>query len=103
MHYLYLELTLRLNAFFSTVNQVWTSEKSKLSVETLKAILCVKYNSTNSCEDFYNILKNDNNLHKQIHSNKKYVKELNIIHFFIFINCIYVKNKKILRYYFYSV
>lgn len=63
---------------FSTVNQVWTSEKSKLSVETLKTILCVKYNLnnlTNSSEDFYNILKNDNNLLKQIHSNKKYVKE----------------------------
>ncbi|KAG8234289.1 hypothetical protein J437_LFUL015014 [Ladona fulva] len=60
---------------FSTVNKVWTSEESKLSVETLKAILCVKYNLTNSREKFHDLLNNDSNLLKKIHSNKKYAKE----------------------------
>ena len=60
---------------FSTVNKVWTSEKSQLSVETLKAILCVKYNLTNSCEKFHDLLNNDSNLLKKIHSNEKYAKE----------------------------
>ena len=54
---------------FSTVNKVRTSDKSQLSVETLKAILCVKYYLTNSCEKFHDLLNNDNNLlKKKIHS-----------------------------------
>ena len=60
---------------FSTVNQVWTSEKPQLSVETWKSILCVKYHLTNPFEKFHDLLNNDNNLLKKIHSNKKYTKE----------------------------
>jgi hypothetical protein len=37
---------------FSAVNNLWTSEKNKSHVETLKCILSVKYNITNCCEEF---------------------------------------------------
>lgn len=60
---------------FSTANKVWTSDKSQLSIETMKAILCVKYNLTNSCDKFYDILSNNSKLLKKIHSNEKYVIE----------------------------
>ncbi len=50
---------------FSTLNKVWTPAKSQLSVETLKAILCVKYNLTNSCEKSHDLLNNDSNLLKK--------------------------------------
>lgn len=57
---------------FSTVNKIWTSDKTQLSLEVLKSILCVKYNLTNSCETFHGILMSDQTLLRKIHSNEKY-------------------------------
>ena len=35
---------------FSSINKIWTSEKTQLNIKTLK------YNLTNSCEKFHHIL-----------------------------------------------
>ena len=58
---------------FSTMNKLWTSEKSQLSVETLKAILQVKTNLGNSCEEFHKSISANDELLKKIHLAEKYV------------------------------
>ncbi|KAF2886470.1 hypothetical protein ILUMI_19703 [Ignelater luminosus] len=37
---------------FSIINNIWTSEKSQLTVETLKAMIVVRCNLGRSCEEF---------------------------------------------------
>jgi hypothetical protein len=50
---------------FSVMNSMWSKEKSRLSVETIRAILVVRQNSVVECEKFYdNVLKDRNLLHK---------------------------------------
>ena len=60
---------------FSSINKIWTTEKMQLNIKTLKSILNVKYNLTNSCEKFHDTLINDPNLLQSIHSDPKYVRE----------------------------
>ena len=50
---------------FSTVNKEWTSDKSQLSFEILKAILFEKYNLKSSFDKFHGVLNNDGNLLKK--------------------------------------
>ena len=51
---------------FPSINKIWTTEKTQLNNKTLK------YNLTNSCEKFHDILINDPNLLQSIHSDQKY-------------------------------
>lgn len=57
---------------FSAVNKTWTSDKTRLDVQTLKAILTVKCNLKYKCVDFYTYLKTKPELLRQIASNDKY-------------------------------
>lgn len=57
---------------FSLVNKVWTDEKTRLSFDTLNEIIKVKYNITLSCDEFFNVLKADQNLLRKIISTDKY-------------------------------
>lgn len=58
---------------FSIANDFWTSEKSRLNVDTLAAALAVKFNMKDiSCSDISNILLEDNTLTKNIHSMEKF-------------------------------
>jgi hypothetical protein len=57
---------------FSVMNNMWSKEKSRLSVETIRAMLLVRQNCVMECEKFYNkVLKDRNWLHK-ITSSEKY-------------------------------
>ncbi|KAL0901818.1 hypothetical protein ABMA27_006985 [Loxostege sticticalis] len=56
---------------FSLMNALWTSEKSSLKVETLRALLVLKFNM-GSCEEFYDILNKNPELVKKCHSSDKY-------------------------------
>ena len=38
---------------FSVMNSMWTKEKSRLSVETMKAMLIVRENNDMECDKFY--------------------------------------------------
>lgn len=40
---------------FTHMNNFWTKDKSQLHVETLKSLLVVKTNFTETCVEFYNI------------------------------------------------
>ncbi|XP_055524117.1 uncharacterized protein LOC129717880 isoform X1 [Wyeomyia smithii] len=57
---------------FSVVNKIWTTEKTQLSVETLKAMLQLRFNFDETCEVFG---KNVNNvsLLRKVHNAEKYV------------------------------
>lgn len=57
---------------FSAVNKTWTSDKTRLDVETLKAILTVKCNLKYTCVNFYKYLKTKPELLRQIASKDKY-------------------------------
>lgn len=57
---------------FSLINKIWTEEKTQMSIETLKNILFVKYNSHLSCLEFFELLKATPSLIKAISSEKKY-------------------------------
>lgn len=54
---------------FSSVNKLWTSEKNQMTVETAKAILLVKFNSQQTCEQFKENLEKNETL---LHSSQKY-------------------------------
>ena len=60
---------------FSTINVLWTDEKNRFLVETIKSIIIVKTHFSNySCNDFYNILLKENKLLDAISSALKYTK-----------------------------
>lgn len=57
---------------FSAMNKSWTQDKTQLNIETLKAILLIKFNMKFTCTDFYKYLKNHPSLLRQISSSDKY-------------------------------
>jgi len=57
---------------FSLMNNIWTSDKTQLNVDTLKAMLITKVNFSLSCSDFYDMLLQQPRLLKAIHSSEKY-------------------------------
>lgn len=62
---------------FSHINKMWTAEKTRLQIKTLKAMLYTKYNLQFSCLEFYEFLKNKPTLLRQIISSEKYVNNFN--------------------------
>lgn len=57
---------------FAAMNKSWTSEKTRLQINTLKAILTVKCNLQYSCIEFYHFLKTKPTLLRLIASKDKY-------------------------------
>lgn len=57
---------------FSAVNKIWTLEKTRLQIKSLKSILLVKYNLEYDCLHFYNFLKTQPKLLQQISNQEKY-------------------------------
>lgn len=59
---------------FSGMNKSWTAEKTRLSIDTLKAILSIKSIFKLSCVDFHKYLKSHPALLRQIAAKDKYKK-----------------------------
>lgn len=57
---------------FSLINDIWSPEKSQLSIETLRDILYVRYNIKMTCLEFYDFLKQNPKLLEKIGSDDKY-------------------------------
>lgn len=57
---------------FSHVNDTWTEGKTRLKVETLKAMISVKVNSKMSCLEFYEFVKTQPKMHRKVASKEKY-------------------------------
>ena len=74
---------------FSSINKIWTTEKTQMNIKTLK------YNLTNSCEKFHDILINDPNLLQSIHLDQKYYRERKSYFFFLNKKIILIKNHNV--------
>lgn len=57
---------------FAAMNKTWTEEKTRLKIETLKAILTVKVNLKMTCLEFYEFIKSNPDMLRQIASKEKY-------------------------------
>lgn len=64
--------TASVERIFSAANKTWSEEKTRLQVETLKAILTVKTNMKFSCVEFFKLIKKKPQLLRQIASKGKY-------------------------------
>ena len=61
---------------FSQINSLWTKEKNRLSVFTVKSILVVKSQFYNiRCEEFHNMISKEKNFLQKIYSLEKYSKK----------------------------
>jgi hypothetical protein len=60
---------------FSTINVLWTNEKNRFLVETIKSIIIVKTHFKNySCNECYKIVLKETKLLDAISSAQKYTK-----------------------------
>lgn len=58
---------------FNLIESQWSDERNRLSVETIRSLISVKYNYINvSCIDFYKQICSDKALLKQVKSSQKY-------------------------------
>ena len=57
---------------FSIINKNWSPEKSGTKIETISAISICKTNINCSCKEFYNLLLEEKQFLKKIHSIEKY-------------------------------
>lgn len=57
---------------FSLIKKIWTSDKTRLKIETLKNMLYAKYNIKLTCIEFYNFLKGNPELLVKIAGQDKY-------------------------------
>lgn len=68
--------TATVERLFSNVNDIWTEDKTRLYIETLKAVLCVKNNINYKCVDFHKFLLSQPELLRQISGKDKYQTKL---------------------------
>jgi hypothetical protein len=67
---------------FSLINAIWTDEKNRLKIETVKAVIIVKtYFKNLSCAEFYNQILNEKEILEQVHKAEKYFS--NFLSFYI--------------------
>lgn len=58
---------------FSVMNAKWSKERGKCSTNLIKSELIIYFNQRESCLDFYDDVKSNNELLKLSRANKKYV------------------------------
>jgi hypothetical protein len=57
---------------FSHLRRIWTDERSSMSIELIKAKICIKNNFNMNCIEFKSYVKNNEKLVKSVKSNQKY-------------------------------
>jgi hypothetical protein len=57
---------------FSTINNVWTADKTALTFPALKAIIVTKLNLFFTCSELYDRLLSDKDMLRAIHTSTKY-------------------------------
>lgn len=60
-------------ALFHVETQFELQQKTQISLEKLKVILQVKCNFSNTCEEFYNNISENNELLKKVNCSEKYI------------------------------
>jgi hypothetical protein len=54
------------------MGNIWSAERGRLSVSTVKHLLNVKINSELSCCEFYDVIKSNKPFLKKVMSSEKY-------------------------------
>jgi len=54
------------------MNNLWTDEKNRMEIKTVKAMLIVKTFFKETCTEFHDFLIGNQSLLKEIHSSNKY-------------------------------
>lgn len=63
---------------FSLVNALWTKEKNRLHLDTVKAMIIVKTHFKGTkCVQFHELVKKEKKILEKIHSSQKYVHPVN--------------------------
>jgi hypothetical protein len=57
---------------FSIMGNIWSAERGRLSISTVKHLLNVKINSELSCYEFYDVIKTNKPFLKEVMSSEKY-------------------------------
>jgi hypothetical protein len=57
---------------FSIMGNIWSAERGRLLVSTVKHLLNVKINSELSCCEFYDVIKTNKPFLKKVMSSEKY-------------------------------
>jgi hypothetical protein len=58
---------------FSLMNSLWTDERTRLQLDTVKSVVIVKTHYKDvSCSEFFDIISNDRKLLEKIHSSRKF-------------------------------
>jgi hypothetical protein len=57
---------------FSIMGNIWSAERGRLLVSTVKHLLNVKINSERSCCEFYDVIKTNKPFLKKVMSSEKY-------------------------------
>lgn len=57
---------------FANINDIWTSDKGSMTLETVRARLMAKFNWRESCSEFYAKIKDDEDFLKKVIGNEKY-------------------------------
>ncbi|GFV97767.1 dimer_Tnp_hAT domain-containing protein [Trichonephila clavipes] len=60
---------------FSVMGNVWTDERNRLAVNTVKSELCIVFNISSSCTEFKDAISTNKPLLKAVSSNAKYTKK----------------------------
>ncbi|GFT08447.1 uncharacterized protein TNCV_2324641 [Trichonephila clavipes] len=60
---------------FSVMGNVWTDERNRLAVNTVKSELCIFFNISSSCTEFEVAISTNKPLLKAVSSNAKYTKK----------------------------
>lgn len=58
---------------FSIINNIWTDDRNNLGLETLNSLISIQYNSQLKCSDFFENIKSDSKLLKDVRGSEKYV------------------------------
>ena len=57
---------------FSSLSKIWSENRSRLCIETIKAEICIKHNFNMDCLEFKKLVMNDKPLLKSVKSSVKY-------------------------------
>lgn len=61
---------------FSLVKAMWTQERSELRLQRITAMAKIKYNTNQSCIEFYHSIKGNTSVLNAIRSGEKYTKSI---------------------------
>ena len=57
---------------FSNLHNIWRDDRNQLSINLIKAEICIKNNISLSCIDFKNFIKENENFIKAVKTYQKY-------------------------------